>query len=137
MGITVPQPAGAATAVLWNRHGANIITSIITATQHRATQTGKMRIEGTHNGMYEIYLQLVHTDRLRENGRVVGWREERGCEGRWEQESKTVLADKYCAQFVLGAHVSVCTQCVCREKGAVQSVSLTQLVISRHVSKHC
>lgn len=75
MGFMVPQPAcAAAAAVLWNRHGASIITSIITATQHRATETRKVRIEGCQNGTYEIYLQLVHTGRLRgviERGRVV------------------------------------------------------------------
>lgn len=51
--IMVPQPACAA-AVPWNRHGASIITSIITATQHRATETRTMRIEGAHNVTYEI-----------------------------------------------------------------------------------
>lgn len=49
-GIRVPQPACAASAVLWNRHGASAITSIITATHHRAPVTRKTRVEGTYRG---------------------------------------------------------------------------------------
>lgn len=75
---------------LWNRHGASVITSIITGTQHKATETGKARIEGTQNGTYEIYFQLWQIEREWGSHRERWeWWEERGWKGRWEV--KTVL----------------------------------------------
>lgn len=112
----VSQPAcaaAAAAAVLWNRHGASVITSIITATQHRATVT---RIEGTQKGTYEIYLQLVHAGTLRENEGVIGRRGER--------KGKMGCGSVY-AVF----------SCLQKEASCAISFS-TQLIISRHVSKH-
>lgn len=79
----VPQPACAAATVLRNRHGASVITSIITATQHRATETEE-ELRGLTKGTYEIYLQLVHAGRLRENEGVI----ERGRVVRGKEDEK-------------------------------------------------
>lgn len=57
---------GTAGAVLWNRHEARVITSIITRTQRRVTVMREASIEGTQKGTYEIYLQLVY-ERNRES----------------------------------------------------------------------
>lgn len=63
------QPACAA-AVLWNRHTAWVITSIITSTQHSAIVTKEARIKGL-KGTYEIYLQLVLPGTLRETAGII------------------------------------------------------------------
>lgn len=122
MGFMVPQPAcAAAAAVLWNRHGASIITSIITATQHRATETRKVRIEGCQNGTYEIYLQLVHTGRLRgviERGRVVRGKKMKKKMGGKKKKSVPGLLWLCLCRFLFH---------VCKERRAVQSVSFPSL----------
>lgn len=114
----VSQPAcaaAAAAAVLWNRHGASVITSIITATQHRATVTREARIEGTQKGTYEIYLQLVHAGTLRENEGVIGRRGER----------KGKMGNK--KRFAVVVVVSMLFVHVYKKRRAVQSVSLPNL----------
>lgn len=134
MGFMVPQPAcaaAAAAAVLWNRHGASIITSIITATQHRATETRKVRIEGCQNGTYEIYLQLVHTGRLRgviERGRVV--------RGKKMKKKMGGKKKKKCSGFAVVVFMPFSFSCLQREESCAISF-FPQLIISRHVSKHC
>lgn len=73
-GVMVPQPACAAAAVLWNRHGASVITSIITATQRRAPETRKTRIEGAHNVTHKnLTLTRAHQqiERVRPQSRLV------------------------------------------------------------------
>lgn len=65
----VSKPACVVAAVLWNRRGAGVITSIITTAQHGATVTREARIEGTQKGTYNIYLRLVRAATLRENER--------------------------------------------------------------------
>ena len=118
-------PQLACVAVLWNRHGASVITSIITATQHRATETRKARIEGTQNGTYEICLQLVHTGRLRENeGVVEGGRMVRGKRMKRKMESKKNYSGFAVVVVVFTPFSFSCLQ---KKRRAVQSVSLPGL----------
>lgn len=87
-------------------------------------------------GSYEIYLKLVHTGRLRENEGVI----ERGRVVRGKGMKKK-MGSKRNILGLLWLCVSLCAwsfsfSCLQREESCAISF-FPQLVISRHVSKHC